>query len=105
MIQDEFTGLFYDPSAITNNLDKTNNKIMAIEHYKIKAKDIPVDTFIYIHGDGVFFYVDDKDILEDTTLFYFEVGIDETGLNEFKMEFDNEEELIVIDPFKIIQKT
>jgi len=98
MIQDEFTGLFYDPTAITNNLNKANIN-MTIDHYKIKAKDIPVDTFIYIHGDGLFFHVEDKDVLEETTLFYFEVGIDETGLNEFEKEFDSEEELIVIDPF------
>ncbi len=75
---------------------------MTIEHYIIKAKDVPVDTFIYIHGDSVFFHIDDKDVLEDTTLFYFEVGVDETGLIEFEMEFDNEEELIVSDPFKVI---
>ncbi len=35
MIQDEFTGLFYDPTAITNNLKKTLNpiKMIAREHY------------------------------------------------------------------------
>ncbi len=27
MIQDEFTGLYYDPTSITNNLIKTNDKI------------------------------------------------------------------------------
>ena len=75
---------------------------MTIDHYKIKAKDIPVNTFIYIHGNGVFFHVDDKDILEDTTLFYFEVGVDETGLLEFEKAFNSEEELTVIDPYKVI---
>ena len=28
MIQDEFTGLFYDPSAITNNLIKTSDQMI-----------------------------------------------------------------------------
>ena len=27
MIQDEFTGLFYDPAAITNNLIKTSDQM------------------------------------------------------------------------------
>ena len=34
MIQDEFTGLFYDPSAITNNLIKTNDQIRKINGTK-----------------------------------------------------------------------
>ena len=103
MIQDEFTGLFYDPAAITNNLNDRISKKMTIEHYKIKAKNVPVDTYVYIQGDGVFFHVDDKDILDDTAVFYFEVGIDETGLIEFEMEFDSEEVLTIIDPYKVIE--
>ncbi len=40
MIQDEFTGLFYDPSAITNNLNNSKFDIIIVPSIKLEVDGI-----------------------------------------------------------------
>lgn len=50
MIQDEFTGLFYDPTAITNNLIKTSDQMKIkneTNHIKKGNSDKEKDTTGY----------------------------------------------------------
>ena len=66
----------------------------------VPAKFVPVDSFIYDKRKKRFFFVDDKDVEETHTTFYFEEGLSEKGISEYTWVVRNEENLIVVMQYK-----
>lgn len=50
---------------------------MRLQTISIEAKDVPVDTFIFIPKENRFFFVDDKDHVGKKIIFYFEIDVEE----------------------------
>lgn len=75
--------------------------IMRIELQKVKAKDCPVDVFVYLKSCRKFIYVDDVNVGEKTTELIFELGISKKGLVEDVYNFPNNKILFYFNPWNI----
>lgn len=73
---------------------------MRLSTKTIKAKDLPTDVFIYDELENLFFFVDDINHETDSVIAIHEIDIDENGVQTLTMEFDNEEDIKVVDDYR-----
>lgn len=69
---------------------------MRLKHEIVKAKDIEPDCFIYLPNEKRFFWVDNIDHDGRKVIFYFEEGVDETGLVDYQIEMGENKKVKVI---------
>lgn len=72
---------------------------MRLETKTLKAKEVPVDCFIYVPEEGMFFWVDDFDHEDNYVTFYFEAGIEDVGIDEHTIIFEQDQELTIYNPY------
>jgi len=69
---------------------------MRLAHQIVKAKDLEPDCFIYLPDEKRFFWVDDIDYDGKKVIFYFEEGVNKTGLVTFSIEMGENKKVKVI---------
>lgn len=74
---------------------------MRLSTIKIPAKNLIVDVFIFLEGEGRFIFVDDLDICDNQVTVFFEEGIGEEGLDEQVFTFDKDEPVIIVSQYTI----
>lgn len=72
---------------------------MRLETKTLKAKEVTEDCFIYVPEEGMFFWVDDIDHEDNFVVFYFEAGIEDVGIDEHTIIFEQDQELTIYNPY------
>jgi hypothetical protein len=68
----------------------------------VHPPEVPVDVYIYLPKEKRFFRVDDSDIDETETTFYFEIGIGKNSmLIEDQITFKNDDLVTYVDDLKV----
>ena len=67
---------------------------MRLDTVRIKAKDLPCDVFLFLPEQNRFFFVDDLEVHEKSTILFFEPEADPDTWQSLKVPNDQEFDVV-----------
>lgn len=74
---------------------------MRLPTMRLKASQVPQDTFVYLEDEHRFFFVDDMSVDEEEVTFFFEEDVDESGIVEYSKTVPVNQKMLVVSYYNI----